>query len=88
MPELPEVETVKKGLEIKYLNKTIKHIDDKYDKIISNIPSNEFKDILVNQTITSFNCKGKILIIYLTNGHLLIHLRMEGKFKFEKELLD
>lgn len=88
MPELPEVETVKKGLEIKYLNKTIKHIDVKYDKIISNIPSNEFKDILVNQTITSFNRKGKILIINLTNGHLLIHLRMEGKFKFEKELLD
>ena len=88
MPELPEVETVRLGLEKKYLNLKFKHIDVFYDKILENISSNEFKEKLINQTIDSFERKGKILILNLSNGYLLIHLRMEGKFKFDNSLFD
>ena len=45
MPELPEVETVRLGLEKKYLNLKFKHIDVFYDKILENISSNEFKEL-------------------------------------------
>ena len=88
MPELPEVETVKKTLEAVYLNKTITNVIVKYDNILANINSIEFINNLKNQTILSFNRIGKILIINLSKSNLLIHLRMEGKFKFNKDLLD
>ena len=88
MPELPEVETVKRVLEKRYLNKTISDVIINHNNIIANISCDEFILKLKNQTITSFDRKGKFLIINLSNSTLLVHLRMEGKFKFEKELID
>ena len=88
MPELPEVETVKRGLENYCLNKTISSVVIHHDNIIANIAPIEFINKTKNQTIKSFSRKGKFLIINLNEGTLLVHLRMEGKFKFEKELID
>ncbi len=82
MPELPEVETVKKGLQVNYLNKTIEKVEVYYPKILSNISENEFTNHLKNQTIKAFHRKGKYIIIYLSHATLLVHLKMEGKFKF------
>ncbi len=88
MPELPEVETVKRGLQEIYLNKTIEKVQVFYPKILSNIQENQFCEVLKNQTILSFDRKGKYIIIYLSDGTLLVHLRMEGKFKFSLNELD
>ncbi|MCI5745484.1 MAG: DNA-formamidopyrimidine glycosylase [Erysipelotrichaceae bacterium] len=88
MPELPEVETVRTVLEKNYLNETIINVDVFYEKILANISSNDFINNLKNQTIISFSRKGKYLIVNLSNSTLLIHLRMEGKFKFSKDLFD
>ena len=88
MPELPEVETVKRKLEKAYLNKAICKVEVYYPKILDNISSEDFKKILINQKIESFSRKGKYLIINLSNSHLLIHLRMEGKFKDDIDLFD
>lgn len=88
MPELPEVETVKRGLEKYCLNKTINDVVINHNNIIANLTVEEFKEKIKNQKIISFSRKGKFLIINLDEGTLLVHLRMEGKFKFEKELID
>lgn len=88
MPELPEVETVKNGLEKIYLNKVIKKVKVNYNNIIANIDATSFEKLLVNQEIVSFSRKGKFIIINLTSCKLLVHLRMEGKFKFKEELID
>ena len=88
MPELPEVETVKSTLEKIYLNKIIEDVDVFYDKILANLNAIEFKNKLKNQQIKALNRKGKYIIISLSYGKMLIHLRMEGKFKFDKNLLD
>lgn len=88
MPELPEVETVKRGLEKYCLNKTIHDVIVKHENIIANLSSQDFIEKIKNQTICSFSRKGKFLIIHLDKSNLLVHLRMEGKFKFEKELID
>ena len=88
MPELPEVETVKRGLEKYCLNKTIHDVIVKHENIIANLSSKDFIEKIKNQTICSFSRKGKFLIIHLDKSNLLVHLRMEGKFKFEKELID
>jgi len=88
MPELPEVETVKKGLEAIYLNKVISDVEVRYERILANIDANTFKSNLIGQQIISFSRSGKFIIVNLTNAKLLIHLRMEGKFKFKEELID
>ncbi len=82
MPELPEVETVKNIINPLIKGKTIDYIDIFYDRLIqSNL--NEFKEKLINQTITEVTRYGKFLFIHLTSSYVIItHLRMEGKFRF------
>lgn len=88
MPELPEVETVKNGLKKLYCNKTIESVIVNHNNIIANIDVELFKNKLINQTILSFDRYGKFIIVNMSNSTLLIHLRMEGKFKFDNSLLD
>ena len=80
MPELPEVETVKRSLEKLYLNKTISHVEVLLPRmILSDV--NEFTNILQGATFTSFSRIGKYLLLGFDNGYTLVsHLRMEGKY--------
>lgn len=80
MPELPEVETVRRTLLKKILNKKIKKIEIFYPNIIVEPSIEEFKKILINQTIIDIKRKGKWLIFELNDYYLLSHLRMEGKY--------
>ena len=50
MPELPEVETVRKILEKNIINKQIKDIVVRYDRIIQNENVSDFIEKLKNQT--------------------------------------
>lgn len=80
MPELPEVETVRRILEKNYLNQTINKIDILYPKMIHS-PLDEFKKNIEGNKIISFTRKGKYLFINLSNNYTIIsHLRMEGKY--------
>lgn len=80
MPELPEVETVRKILEKWLKGRTILAVEVFYDKIIENILVNEFKNNLINQAIESVQRRGKYLLIYLKDYVMISHLRMEGKY--------
>jgi len=80
MPELPEVETVKEVLKKEVLNKTIKDVIIRYDKILENIEPKSFIEKIKNQTIIDIKRKGKWLLFELTDYYLLSHLRMEGKY--------
>ncbi len=80
MPELPEVETVKRTLQEFLIGKQILDIEIKYDKIIRDISISDFKNIVTSQTITDIRRKGKYLIFVLNEHVLISHLRMEGKF--------
>jgi len=63
VPELPEVETVRKGLEQLVLGATIKSVDVYWDRIISgSIESSEFKQLLLGETIKEFDRRGKYII--------------------------
>ena len=80
MPELPEVETVRRILEKRYVGKKIIDVDILYPKMIHS-PIEEFKANIEGQTITSISRKGKYLFINFSNEYSLIsHLRMEGKY--------
>lgn len=80
MPELPEVETVKRSLQKLVLNEKICNINIKYNKILENIKIEDFKNKISNQTIHDIKRRGKWLMFELDNYYLLSHLRMEGKY--------
>ena len=96
MPELPEVETVRKGLEKKVKDFIIKNIEILRPSTIA-FPSDniEFIEGVINSKIGAWERRGKYLIAslnkqsnfkennsltYKTNGYLIIHLRMTGYF--------
>lgn len=81
MPELPEVETVRRTLEQLVLHKKIERVTVTWPKIIKKPAEVEqFKDALVGQTIEEIGRRGKFLILYTTDFALVSHLRMEGRY--------
>ncbi len=81
MPELPEVETVRKILEQLVVGKTIASIEIHYPKIIRTpTDTDHFKVLLQGETIKKLGRKGKYLLFYFEHVTLISHLRMEGKY--------
>lgn len=74
MPELPEVETVKRKLEPNILGKTIKYVKVYY-------PKHKLLEVINNEQVLKLDRYGKYLIIYLTKHIIISHLRMEGKYR-------
>lgn len=79
MPELPEVETVRRVLEDKIINDKIIKIELQYPKNLRNSQPSDL-DVLKGQNIISIDRKAKHLILRFSNFYLICHLRMEGKF--------
>lgn len=78
MPELPEVETIRRGLENNLIGKTFSNL-----KILS--PKSFVGDpkILIGKKIISLSRIGKQISIHLSNNYLLlIHLKMTGQLIF------
>lgn len=80
MPELPEVETVRRTLSDLTAGKTIAGVDIRWPKMIKQPEAAPFQDALVGETIQSIDRRGKFLIFQLDHYALISHLRMEGKF--------
>ncbi|MFV0558506.1 MAG: DNA-formamidopyrimidine glycosylase [Enterococcus sp.] len=84
MPELPEVETVRKGLIQLVSGKEIMHVDVTWPRIIEQPDVARFSDQLVGESIQDVWRRGKFLIFKLTHFDLVSHLRMEGKYEYVK----
>lgn len=81
MPELPEVETVRRTLEQLIVGKEIEKVQVLYPKIIKKPEVHEeFSDALKGQCVESIGRRGKFLLLYLTDLVIVSHLRMEGKY--------
>lgn len=85
MPELPEVETVRRGLVSLVVGKTIREVDVLWPKIIEMPEVDEFRNDLVGETIEEVSRRGKYLIFHFTHYDMVSHLRMEGKYEFFSE---
>jgi len=80
MPELPEVEVVKKSLENKLKNLTIKRVNISNNKLKYRINTKQFSKVN-RQKIISIQRRGKYLLINLNkDSTILVHLGMTGKF--------
>ena len=82
MPELPEVETVRRTLKQLVLGKQIKEVTVNWPKMIKKPEQVEqFQDALIGETIHDVRRRGKFLIFSLDHYSLVSHLRMEGKYR-------
>ncbi|WNR43282.1 DNA-formamidopyrimidine glycosylase [Paenibacillus roseipurpureus] len=81
MPELPEVETVKRTLNELIRGKTIAHVTVRLPRIIQKPDDiQQFETFLQGQTIESIERRGKFLRFVLTDYVMVSHLRMEGRY--------
>ena len=84
MPELPEVETVRRALLLKLKGRTIKEISILHNNVFENQDIKKVKEQIKNQTIHDILRRGKWLEFILDDYYLLSHLRMEGKYVYRK----
>ena len=80
MPELPEVETIVRGLQKKVLGRTFFDVWTDAPKIIKR-PKNfkQFKKVIINKKIRRIRRRGKNIIFILSGGFsLLVHQKLTG----------
>ncbi|MFH1202010.1 MAG: DNA-formamidopyrimidine glycosylase [Candidatus Omnitrophota bacterium] len=83
MPELPEVETIKRELEKVILGKKIIEVVVHNPKVIREPSVEKFKKGLSGVTIKNILRKAKVLILELSNTKsLVIHLKMTGQLVY------
>jgi len=83
MPELPEVETICRGLRTFLPGKRISGVAIACDKIVGGNPVC-FARRVRGRTIRAIVRRGKYIIIELDRGYLLVHLKMTGAFSGRK----
>ena len=84
MPEMPEVETVRRTLLPLIKGKTIKEVTVWYPKIITG-DAKEFARQLAGKKIVTIDRYAKYLLIRLSDNLTIVsHLRMEGKYRLVK----
>ncbi len=84
MPELPEVETVRRVLEPRLLNKTIKEVEIHNAQVIAAPAPERFAEGVTGQKIAAFMRRGKFLRLLFEGGdRLTVHLRMTGCLTIE-----
>jgi formamidopyrimidine-DNA glycosylase len=82
MPELPEVETVKRGLEKLIIGKTIAELDFDWPKGFPNAPE-DVNNFIIGSKIIAVRRRAKVLLIDLASKYtLVIHLKMTGQLVF------
>lgn len=92
MPELPEVETIKRDLEKLLDGKTVRNLTVKDTTVLTgispkgtprrNVKPDQIKSNIVGKKISCFHRRGKYLIMEFTDQSALIfHLRMTGQIR-------
>ncbi len=80
MPELPEVETVRRGVLPFALDRTITRVTIRDSRLRWPVPAS-LPAYLEGRTITGVTRRGKYLILNFDGDRLLIHLGMSGRLR-------
>ena len=78
MPELPEVETIKRKLEPELTGRTIKEARLRWARTLATPSTKKFHEQIQGQKIKAVLRRAKYFILQLSDYQLLIHLRMSG----------
>ncbi|HEY4476601.1 MAG TPA: bifunctional DNA-formamidopyrimidine glycosylase/DNA-(apurinic or apyrimidinic site) lyase [Candidatus Paceibacterota bacterium] len=83
MPELPEVETLRRELTQVLIGREIKSVSILSPKAVAPLSPQQFSARIRNQKIVTINRRAKILLLDLTNDKTLaIHLKMTGQLVY------
>jgi formamidopyrimidine-DNA glycosylase len=83
MPELPEVETVRRGLEPAMAGQRLIAVEQRRKDLRFPFPA-RFKERLEGQRVTGLSRRAKYLVLHLSSEEALImHLGMSGRFTVE-----
>ncbi len=80
MPELPEVETTKRGILPFLLNQSIAGVTVRQSKLRVPVP-HDISASCAGKVIQGISRRGKYLLLELSTGNLLIHLGMSGHLR-------
>lgn len=85
MPELPEVETVRRGLAPHMEGRTVRHVEQRRPDLRFPFPEN-FAARIEGREVVSMGRRAKYLVADMDDGTVLImHLGMSGSFRIEKD---
>ncbi len=80
MPELPEVETIARGLREPLVGRRFTGLRVGWENLVARPTVEEFERGLVGQRILGVKRRGKYLVFALSGGEsLIVHLRMTGR---------
>src|ERR1044072_3221237 len=80
MPELPEVETVRRALEMTLPGRTITDICVRESRLRFAVDESQLTDLILRRKVVRLARRAKYLIIHFTKGScLIVHLGMTGQ---------
>ena len=83
MPELPEVETVRAGLEPVLRGRRFKHVEQRRKDLRFPLPE-RFAERLTGRRISRLDRRAKYILVHLDKGEVLaVHLGMTGRFSVQ-----
>jgi formamidopyrimidine-DNA glycosylase len=82
MPELPEVETVCRGLQ-PYITKQQIRCVSVYQPSLRYKVADDLPEVLTGQTIQCITRRAKYIVMQLDKGYLVIHLGMSGRLTWQ-----
>ena len=80
MPELPEVETTRRGVEPHCLGRRVEELVVRESRLRWPVPA-DLPQRVKGQTIDSVERRGKYLLINLATGTVMVHLGMSGSLR-------
>jgi len=81
MPELPEVETIRRGLELHLAGRRILGVEVRETRLRRPIDADRLRQAIVGRRVRAVRRRAKYLVLDLEGrGHLLVHLGMTGQF--------
>lgn len=84
MPELPEVETVRRGLEPVLVGNVFAHVEQRRSDLRFPLPK-RFAERLTGRAVEALDRRAKYLLARLDDGEVLVmHLGMTGRFAIDK----
>ena len=87
MPEMPEVETIRRTLEGYVVGKVIKDVDIRLTRLIKWPAVEEFKAIATGRSILALERRAKYLLFHLNDGWIMVvHLRMTGRLNYQADI--
>ncbi len=80
MPELPEVETVRRGLERRLVGRRLTEVCATGERTVRRTSARQLIDAMEGVTVQAVTRKGKYLVVHGdTQVRMMIHLRMSGQ---------